>query len=98
MRTHPNSSLHYATPNTFNLSSVTGANNNKDFAFRIVSAFAPNTTGYAGTGGTYATDGQWRFDMVTIKADATPVPTPALLPGLVVLGLGLLRKRKAQVA
>lgn len=26
----------------------------------------------------------------------TPVPTPALLPGLIGLGLGLLRKRKAE--
>ena len=92
----------WSNGNTFNLSSIAGANNNANFAFRIVSAFAPSTTGYAGTGGTYATDGQWRFDMATINADATPVPTPvptpALLPGLVGMGLGLLRKRKSEVA
>lgn len=80
--------------NTFNLSSIAGVNNNADFAFRIVSAFAPNTLGYAGTGGTYATDGSWRFDMVTVNADA--IPTPAMLPGLVGMGLGLLRKRKSE--
>ena len=84
----------WSDSNTFNLSSIAGANNNANFAFRIVSAFAPNTTGYAGTGGTYATDGQWRFDMATINADATPVPTPALLPGLIGMGVAALRKRQ----
>jgi len=29
---------------------------------------------------------------------ATPVPTPALLPGLIGLGMGVLRKRKAEAA
>ncbi|PSB21595.1 hypothetical protein C7B65_03150 [Phormidesmis priestleyi ULC007] len=32
------------------------------------------------------------------SSSATPVPTPALLPGLVSLGLGVLRKRKANQA
>jgi hypothetical protein len=82
--------------NSFDLSSVAAANNNAKFAFRIVSAFAPNTTGYAGTGGTYATDGQWRFDMATVNAEA--IPTPAMLPGLVGLGLGLWRQRRQQLA
>jgi len=80
--------------NTFNLSGITGANNNANFAFRIVAAFAPGTTGYEGTGGTYATDGQWRFDMVTVNADATPIPTPVLLPGLIGMGIAALRKRQ----
>jgi hypothetical protein len=30
------------------------------------------------------------------SGNATPVPTPALLPGLIGLGLGLWRKRKAE--
>jgi hypothetical protein len=30
------------------------------------------------------------------SGDATPVPTPALLPGLIGLGLGIWRKRKAE--
>lgn len=38
------------------------------------------------------------IDNVQYSATATPVPTPALLPGLVGLGLGVLRKRKAQEA
>jgi len=86
----------WSNNNTFNLSSILGVNNNANFAFRIVSAFAPTTPGYAGTGGTYATDGSWRFDMATVNA--TAIPTPALLPGLVGIGLSLLRKRKSEVA
>jgi len=90
----------WSNNNTFDLSSILGVNNNANFAFRIVSALAPNTTGYEGTGGTYATDGSWRFDMATVKADAssTSIPTPAMLPGLVGMGLSLLRKRKSEVA
>jgi len=83
--------------NRFNLSSILGANNNANFAFRIVSAFAPlNATGYEGTGGTYATDGSWRFDMATVEA--TPIPTPALLPGLVGMGVAALRKKRKSEA
>jgi len=82
--------------NTFNLSSILGANDNASFAFRIVSAFAPNATGYLGTGGTYATDGSWRFDMATVEA--TPIPTPALLPGLVGMGVAALRKKRKSEA
>jgi hypothetical protein len=88
----------------FDLSGIAAANNNANFAFRIVSAFAPNSAGYIGTGtspqattgGTYATDGQWRFDMATVNAEA--IPTPAMLPGLVGLGMGLWRQRKQQSA
>jgi hypothetical protein len=82
---------------SFNLSSVIGANNNANFAFQIVSAFAPNSTSYSPTTSTstYASTGTWRFDMVTVNADnATPIPTPALLPGLVGFGLSLWQKRK----
>ncbi|WP_121970864.1 PTPA-CTERM sorting domain-containing protein [Leptolyngbya sp. BC1307] len=86
----------WSNNNMFNLSSILGVNDNANFTFRIVSAFAPGASGYAGTGGTYATDGSWRFDMATVNADA--IPTPALLPGLVGMGLGLLRKRKSEVA
>lgn len=35
---------------------------------------------------------------VRIGGGTTGVPTPALLPGLIGLGVGLLRKRKAQKA
>ncbi len=92
----------WSNHNLFDLSSIASANNNANFAFRLVSAFAPSTTGYAGTGGTYATDGSWRFDMVTVDTATlsvpSPIPTPAVLPGLVGLGLSLLRQRKEQSA
>jgi len=81
-----------------NLSSLTGVNNNPNFGFRIVAAFAPSTTQYVPSNptSTYATTGTWRFDMVTINADpaTSAIPTPALLPGLTGLGLSLWRKRK----
>jgi len=34
----------------------------------------------------------------TISLTATPIPTPALLPGLIALGAGVLRKRKSEAA
>lgn len=37
------------------------------------------------------------YSITLTGASATPVPTPALLPGLIGLGLGVLRKRKAEV-
>jgi hypothetical protein len=86
----------WSNQNSFDLSGIADVGNNANFAFRIVSAFAPNTTGYAGTSGTYATNALWRFDMATVKADA--IPTPAMLPGLVGLGLGLWRRRNQQAA
>jgi MYXO-CTERM domain-containing protein len=59
-----------------NLSSITGVNNNANFAFRIVQSFAPSTSAYqnSGTSSSYNITGTWRFDMVTINA--TPVPEP----------------------
>jgi hypothetical protein len=40
------------------------------------------------------------LDQITVgtQAQVTPVPTPAMLPGLVGLGMAALRKRKGQVA
>ncbi len=54
---------------TVNLSSITAANNNPNFGFRIVAAFDPVPgTSYtaSNTGSTYGTGGTWRFDMVTV--------------------------------
>jgi hypothetical protein len=86
----------WSNNNLFDLSGIAGTSNNDNFAFRIVSAFAPNSAGYAGASGTYATNAPWRFDRATVHAEA--IPTPAMLPGLVSLGLGLWRQRKQQVA
>jgi hypothetical protein len=44
------------------------------------------------------TTGTFRVDNVEVYGSSAAVPTPALLPGLVGLGLGVLRKRKAEVA
>ncbi|MFV9503855.1 MAG: ExeM/NucH family extracellular endonuclease [Oscillochloridaceae bacterium umkhey_bin13] len=66
-----------------NLSSIPGVNNNPNFAFRIVAAFAPGTNAYtaANTGSNYATTGTWRFDMVTITS--APFSGAAVAPSIV---------------
>jgi MYXO-CTERM domain-containing protein len=66
----------WANNRSADLSSITGVNNNANFAFRIVQSFAPSTSAYQASTSTstYNTGGTWRFDMVTINA--TPVPEP----------------------
>lgn len=83
------------------LSSVAGVANNASFAFRIVAAFAPGTSGYVAStpGSSYGTAGTWRFDMVTVGgAVMAPVPEPEtyamLLAGLAALGV-VARRRAA---
>jgi hypothetical protein len=62
-------------------SSVTAANNNPNFAFRIVAAFAPGGNAYAASSatGAYATSGTWRFDMVQASGTVVPEPTAIAL-------------------
>lgn len=38
------------------------------------------------------------LDDLTFTTNSTPIPTPALLPGLIAMGVGVLRKRKAEAA
>lgn len=83
------------------LSSIAGADNNANFAFRIVSAFAPGTSAYAAsnTGSSYATSGTWRFDMVTVSGDTVAaVPEPETY-AMMIAGIGLMgftaRRRQA---
>lgn len=45
----------------------------------------------ASRSGNVAKDGSYQFSLT-----ATPVPTPALLPGLLALGAGVVRKRKSE--
>jgi hypothetical protein len=85
---------------TVDLSAIAGVNNNASFAFRVVSAFAPNTSAYAAsnTGSNYATSGTWRFDMVTVSGNTiAPVPEPEtfamLLAGLGILGFSARRQQ-----
>ncbi len=74
---------------TVDLSSITGADNNASFAFRVVAAFAPNTSAYAASTSTYAATGTWRFDMVTASGAAVAaVPEPETY-GMLLAGLGL---------
>ncbi len=82
------------------LSGVTGVDNNDKFAFRIVAAFAPNTTTYLASNpnSTYSNSGTWRFDMVTVQA-AAPIPEPETYV-LMLAGLGLvgwMARRRKQV-
>ena len=48
--------------------------------------------------GDYTTQGRFKTVGSTYSGSLTAVPTPALLPGLIALGAGVLRKRKSEVA
>lgn len=62
-----------------NLSSITGANNNPNFAIRIVSEFADGSNyAAAKTTSSYATTGTWRFDNVTISGTPAGPGIPEL--------------------
>jgi hypothetical protein len=84
-------------PQTNSLAAFPGVNNNPNFAFRIVAEFessAANTNDdmYIGAGGTYASTGTIRFDMVTVfgspVAVSNPPPVPASLNSPWVNGQG----------
>ena len=85
---------------TVDLSAIAAADNQAALTFRVVAAFAPETSAYAAsnTGANYGTSGTWRFDMVTVSGNVAPVPEPEtyamLLAGLAVLG-GVARRRRA---
>lgn len=88
-----------------NLTSIPGAANNPNFAFRVVAAFSPpgNTT-YSGTGTVYFPNSAWLFDMVTVNgnpvAEPSPVPEPSswVLLGTGIAGVLVVRRRRAAVA
>lgn len=81
-----------------NLSSIAGANDNSNFAFRIVSAFDPNTSAFTGTNAAFATTGTWRFDMLTVSG-ITAIPEPSSIATLGVLSaIGMMRARRRRAA
>ena len=87
---------------SIDLSSISGAANNANFAFRVVGAFAPDTSAYAAanSASTYAGTGTWRFDMVTVNGTAiAAVPEPKnyamLLAGLGLMGF-IARRRSSR--
>lgn len=74
---------------TVDLSSIAGAADNADFAFRIVAIFDPAGGDYvaSNTSSNYAATGTWRFDMVTLNGNQVPAPGAlALLAAAAVTG------------
>lgn len=82
---------------TASLTSVTGANNNPLFGFRVVASFGPGGQYVASSPtGTYGTTGTWRFDMVTVSAAPVPEPTTyaLMLAGVLAIGF-MVRSRQS---
>jgi hypothetical protein len=73
---------------SFDFSAISGADDNANFAFRVMGTFAPGTSLYAPSRSTsnYA-GGTWRFDMVTVSA-AAPIPEPGTI-AMLLAGLGV---------
>lgn len=84
---------------SFDFSGIAGAADNASFGLQLLTTFAPGTSSYVGTGGSYGTGGTIRYDMVTLSGSVIPaVPEPEsyalMLAGLGAIG-ALARRRKA---
>lgn len=96
-----NGSDAFDTGLTWDLSSISGVNDNPNFSFQLVSAFHPDFGSFRRVDGTGAvgTSGNSRFDMVTVSATAVPEPTGlALLAIASTAGLVARNRRRRQTA
>jgi len=80
--------------NSVDLSSIAEVNDNANFAFRVVSEFAPSASSYtsAKTSSGYDPTGTYRFDMIIISGNAIVVPEANSLILLVLAGVFVSKK------
>jgi len=71
--------------------------NTSDLQYKFKGIFADGTIG-TGELTTQISGAGVKSYSTTIVAAGEQIPTPALLPGLVAMGVGIMRKRKAEVA
>lgn len=90
-----NGSNVFDTGLTWDLSSISGVNDNPNFSFQLLSAFHPDFGSFRRVDGTgpVGTSGNYRFDLVTISATAVPEPSGMLILGMTMIGF-VLRRRK----
>lgn len=74
----------------FTLESFSLTRTTTNFEAVIAGFFTPSSLP---GGGDLTTQGKFTLEGTSFSADVTPIPTPALLPGLVGLGFAALRKR-----
>ncbi len=77
------------------LSAIAGVENNANFVFRVVTEFAPGSSGYLAARSTsnYGASSTLRWDMVTINGTLIPTPGAIALAGIG--GLMVARRRRA---